>query len=88
MSNEINPLFSNPRGLTDNEVVKSRQQHGENTLTPPKRTPLWKLYLEKYKDPIIKILLVAAVVRSRWQPSTVILSRLSASSLPSCLPQR
>lgn len=62
MSNEINPLFSNPRGLTDNEVVKSRQQHGENTLTPPKRTPLWKLYLEKYKDPIIKILLVAAVV--------------------------
>lgn len=62
MSNEINPLFSNPRGLTDNEVVKSRQQYGENTLTPPKRTPLWKLYLEKYKDPIIKILLVAAVV--------------------------
>ena len=62
MSNEINPLFSNLHGLTDNEVVKSRQEHGENTLTPPKRTPLWKLYLEKYKDPIIKILLVAAVV--------------------------
>ena len=62
MSNEINPLFSNPRGLTDNEVIKSRGQHGENTLTPPKRTPLWKLYLEKYKDPIIKILLVAAVI--------------------------
>ena len=62
MSNEINPLFSNPRGLTDNEVAKSRARHGENTLTPPKRTPLWKLYLEKYKDPIIKILLVAAVI--------------------------
>ena len=62
MSNEINPLFSNPRGLTDSEVVKSRQAHGENTLTPPKRTPLWKLYLDKYKDPIIKILLFAAVI--------------------------
>ena len=62
MSNEINPLFSNPRGLTDNEVAESRQKHGENTLTPPKRTPLWKLYLDKYKDPIIKILLVAAVI--------------------------
>ena len=62
MSNEINPLFSNPRGLTDNEVIKSRGRHGENTLTPPKRTPLWKLYLDKYKDPIIKILLVAAVI--------------------------
>lgn len=62
MSNEINPLYSNPRGLTDSEVSKSRQEHGENTLTPPKRTPLWKLYLDKYKDPIIKILLVAAVI--------------------------
>ena len=55
-------MFSNPRGLTDNEVAESRQKHGENTLTPPKRTPLWKLYLDKYKDPIIKILLVAAVI--------------------------
>lgn len=62
MSNEINPLYSNPKGLSDSDVLKSRQEHGENTLTPPKRTPLWKLYLDKYKDPIIKILLVAAVI--------------------------
>ena len=62
MSNEVNPLFANLTGLTDNEVQKSREKHGENTLTPPKRTPLWKLYLEKYKDPIIQILLVAAVI--------------------------
>ena len=62
MSNEINPLFTNPRGLTDGEVAASRREHGENTLTPPKRTPMWKLYLDKYKDPIIKILLVAAVI--------------------------
>ena len=62
MSNEINPLYSNLRGLSVGDVEKSRREHGENTLTPPKRTPLWKLYLDKYKDPIIKILLVAAVV--------------------------
>ena len=62
MSNEINPLFTNPRGLTDGEVAASRREHGENTLTPPKRTPMWKLYLDKYKDPIIKILLIAAVI--------------------------
>lgn len=49
-------------GLTAKEVEASRQQHGENVLTPPKRTPLWKLYIEKYNDPIIKILLVAALV--------------------------
>lgn len=62
MSNEINPLYSNLRGLSAGDVEKSRLEHGENTLTPPKRTPLWKLYLDKYKDPIIKILLVAAAV--------------------------
>ncbi|MCD8290547.1 MAG: calcium-translocating P-type ATPase, PMCA-type [Prevotella sp.] len=61
MSNEINPLFKNPVGLTDNEVLRSREEHGDNILTPPKKTPLWKLYLEKYKDPIIKILLLAVV---------------------------
>lgn len=47
-------------GLSDAEVIKSRRKYGENTLTPPPRTPLWKLFLEKFKDPIIQILLVAA----------------------------
>lgn len=49
-------------GLSAKEVEASKQAHGENVLTPPKRTPLWKLYIEKYNDPIIKILLVAALV--------------------------
>ena len=49
-------------GLTAKEVEASKQAHGENVLTPPNRTPLWKLYIEKYNDPIIKILLVAALV--------------------------
>ena len=49
-------------GLTAKEVEASKQAHGENVLTPPKRTPLWKLYIEKYNDPIIRILLVAALV--------------------------
>ena len=49
-------------GLTDAQVSESRDRYGENVLTPPKKTSLWKLYLEKYNDPIIKILLVAACV--------------------------
>ncbi len=49
-------------GLTDEQVKQSRAQHGRNVLTPPQRTSLWKLYLDKYRDPIIQILLVAAVV--------------------------
>lgn len=49
-------------GLTDEQVKQRREQHGKNVLTPPQRTSLWKLYLDKYRDPIIQILLVAAFV--------------------------
>ncbi len=50
------------QGLTTIEVEQSRLKHGENVLTPPKRQSMWALYLEKYQDPMIRILLVAAVV--------------------------
>ena len=50
------------RGLSPAEVEASRQQHGDNLLTPPKRVPWWKLYLEKFQDPIIRILIIAAIV--------------------------
>ena len=48
------------KGLTDQEVLQSRQKYGVNLLTPPKRPSIWKLYLEKFQDPVIKVLLVAA----------------------------
>ncbi len=51
-----------PQGLGEAEVRQSRLAHGENVLTPPRRTSLWKLYLDKYRDPIIQILLVAAAI--------------------------
>ncbi len=47
-------------GLTDEEVRQSRAEHGVNLLTPPKRPSMWKLYLEKFQDPVVKVLLVAA----------------------------
>ena len=50
------------QGLTDAAVIESRQKYGDNVLTPPQKVSLWKLYLEKYRDPIIQILLVAAVI--------------------------
>lgn len=50
------------RGLSEQQVRENRERWGENTLTPPARTSMWKLYLEKYNDPIIKILLVAATI--------------------------
>lgn len=48
-------------GLTDSEVLQSREKNGVNLLTPPKRPSLWKLYLEKFEDPVVRVLLVVAV---------------------------
>ena len=47
-------------GLTDEQVRKSRTEYGVNLLTPPKRPSLWKLYLEKFEDPVVRVLLLAA----------------------------
>ena len=50
------------QGLTAAEVLQSRLEHGENVLTPPKQQSKWRLYLEKYEDPMVRILLIAALV--------------------------
>lgn len=49
-------------GLTSQEVEQSRDKHGSNVLTPPKRPSIWRLYLEKFSDPVIRVLLIAAVL--------------------------
>ena len=49
-------------GLTDEEVLQSREKHGTNLLTPPKRPSVWKLYLEKFEDPVVRVLLFAAIL--------------------------
>lgn len=50
------------KGLTDADVNHSRECHGSNVLTPPKRDPWYVLFFEKFKDPLIQILSVAAVI--------------------------
>lgn len=55
-------IHYNPKGLTAKEVEKSRAEHGNNIITPPKDDSAWKLLLEKFQDPIIRILLLAAVL--------------------------
>ena len=54
----MSPSSSN-NGLTSEQVEQSRRQHGSNTLTPPAKEPTWKLFLQKFQDPIIRILLIA-----------------------------
>ena len=50
------------QGLNPEQVAESRRLHGENVLTPPEKTSLWKQFLEKFEDPIIRILLMAWVL--------------------------
>ncbi|HDP76267.1 MAG TPA: calcium-translocating P-type ATPase, PMCA-type [Bacteroidales bacterium] len=50
------------KGLTDSEVLRNRELYGVNIITPPQKTPWWKLLLEKFDNPIIKILIVAAFI--------------------------
>ena len=57
-------------GLTDIEVLESRSLHGSNVLTPRKKDPLWKQFLEKFEDPLIIILLIAgflSICISFWE---------------------
>ena len=49
-------------GLTDAEVSASRLNNGINILTPPAKKPLWKRFLEKFRDPLIIILMIAGVL--------------------------
>lgn len=50
------------KGLTAEQVKESRLKYGSNILTPPEKTSLWKQFLEKFEDPIIRILLLAWVL--------------------------
>ena len=47
------------KGLTGQQVIESREKHGKNEVAPPERDPWWKMYLETFEDPIIRLLLIA-----------------------------
>lgn len=49
-------------GLTDAEVIASREQYGHNILTPPHKESLFIAFLKKFKDPLIIILLIAGLL--------------------------
>lgn len=53
---------NHPHGLTAAQVTESRKKHGANVLTPPQKETLWSQFVEKFEDPIIRILLIALVL--------------------------
>ena len=51
-----------PQGLSSAEAAESRLKYGSNVITPPRDTSAWKLFIDKFRDPVIRILLVAAAL--------------------------
>ena len=49
-------------GLTASQVVENREKYGVNILTPPAKEPLWKQFLDKFRDPLIIVLLIAGLL--------------------------
>src|SRR5437660_11998003 len=62
---DIADLFPKAReaGLTSEQVILSRERLGTNRLTPLPREPVWKKFLDKFDEPIIKILLAASLLK-------------------------
>ncbi len=52
----------NRSGLTESEVLKRRNIHGENKLSEPDRVPGWRRFLSQYNDPLNYLLIGAAIV--------------------------
>ena len=59
----LNDLDSNLTGLTQEEVTSRLKNYGRNALKEKPKTPTWKLFLESFKDPLVIILLVAAMTQ-------------------------
>lgn len=50
------------KGLTPDQVRESRAKYGQNILTPTDKESIWKRFIEKFKDPLIVILIVAGLL--------------------------
>ena len=58
----MNKIEIKKLGLTTAQVEESRRLHGANLLTPPPKASVWSQFIEKFNDPLIKILLVALLL--------------------------
>ncbi len=56
-------LNSSLQGLSDNQVNELLQSKGYNELKEKDKIPTYKLFLESFKDPLVVILLIAAIVQ-------------------------
>ncbi|MBU1108829.1 MAG: calcium-translocating P-type ATPase, PMCA-type [Candidatus Riflebacteria bacterium] len=62
MANSQHSRITLYKGLNSAQVIENRDKYGANVLTPAEREPWWRLLLEKFDDPIIRILMIAALM--------------------------
>ena len=60
---ELFPTARDARADRTTRSPTAARRFGANRLTPLPREPVWKKFLEKFDEPIIKILLAAALLK-------------------------
>ncbi len=59
---EVKSTFNVETGLTDNEVLESKEKYGENELEEKGSRSMWLRLLDQFKDTMILVLLGAAII--------------------------
>lgn len=62
-SDVLNEVGSNINGISDQEAKIRLEKNGFNELKEGNKVPIWKMFLENFKDPLVIILLIAAIVQ-------------------------
>ena len=62
-SDVLNEVGSNINGISDQEAKIRLEKNGFNELKEENKVPIWKMFLENFKDPLVIILLIAAIVQ-------------------------
>jgi len=73
----LQQLHSDEKGLSQSQVEAARAECGFNELAEKKKEPMWKRFLRQFSDPLILILIAAAVISiavdpSEWMDSLII----------------
>ncbi|MFO8050082.1 MAG: HAD-IC family P-type ATPase [Thermoplasmatota archaeon] len=67
----LQDLGTSSRGLSEKEVRSRRDEYGPNELEKGKRTPKWVKFLKQFTDPLVIVLLIAAVITAVIDPTGI-----------------
>lgn len=62
-SDVLKEVDSTINGISEEEAKNRLNRNGYNELKEASKVPIWKIFLESFKDPLVIILLIAAIVQ-------------------------